>query len=256
MLSAPFRCLPALLFAALLQLSMPAAVLAAPLLLIDQGHEQRFVIEKDGPLHLSSFAAILQEEGFTVKAGSGRFSADSLRGVDVLVISGAFAPLDSAETEAVAAFIASGGRVAVMLHIAAPVADLIHRLDVDFTNYVLFEQENIIAQDQRNFQVKKLTPHPLFAALPHFSLYGGWALVNMGKSAQVIAATSPRSWVDLDRDGKLSQGDAVQSFGVVVAGTSGAGRYVLFGDDAIFQNKFLDEQNRKLAHNLARWLLP
>lgn len=28
----------------------------------------------------------------------------------------------------------------------------------------------------------------------------------------------------------------------------------LFGDDAIFQNRFLDEQNRLLAKNLARRL--
>jgi hypothetical protein len=58
----------------------------------------------------------------------------------------------------------------------------------------------------------------------------------------------------MDGDMKLSKGDIVQSFGVVVQGTHGAGRFVVFGDDAIFQNKFLDASNKQLARNLARWL--
>lgn len=41
---------------------------------------------------------------------------------------------------------------------------------------------------------------------------------------------------------------------MVVAGSYGKGRFAVFGDDAIFQNRFLDADNRKLAANLARWL--
>jgi hypothetical protein len=41
---------------------------------------------------------------------------------------------------------------------------------------------------------------------------------------------------------------------VVVTGELGAGRFIIFGDDAVFQNRFLDRQNRQLAKNLARWL--
>jgi hypothetical protein len=79
-------------------------------------------------------------------------------------------------------------------------------------------------------------------------------LTNSAPSTRIIASTSPRSWVDLNGDGRLSKGDVMQSFGVVAAGELGAGRYVVFGDDAIFQNKFLDEQNGQLAKNLSRWL--
>jgi len=227
---------------------------AAPVLLVDQGHEQRFVVEKDGPLHLSQFAGVLKEEGFNVRVGSAPLSAESLAGVDALVISGPFASLQGKETEAVLEFLAHGGRLALMLHIPSPLAELIHRLDTDFTNYVLAEQENIIDNDTRNFQVKNLVGHPLFASLDRFSLYGGWALMNTGEKARIIASTSDRGWVDLDGDRKLTRGDAVQAFGVVVEGASGAGRFLIFGDDAIFQNKFLDVQNRQLARNLAQWL--
>jgi len=226
---------------------------AAPVLLIDQGHDQRFVVEKDGPLHLSGFAALLKEEGFDVKVNTAPITAESLAGVNALVISGPFGKLQAGETDAVMAFLARGGRLALMLHIPSPLADLVHRLDTDFTNYVLSEQENVIDGDQRNFKVKNLVTHPLFGSMESFSLYGGWALMNTGARAGIIASTSDKGWVDLDGDRKLTKGDVVQAFGVIVEGASGAGRFLIFGDDAIFQNKFLDEQNRLLARNLARW---
>jgi len=46
----------------------------------------------------------------------------------------------------------------------------------------------------------------------------------------------------------------MQPFGVVVVGHLGQGRYVVFGDDALFQNRFFDESNRRLAINLVNWL--
>ncbi len=238
----------------MLMLAAVKPVAAAPLLLFDQGHGQRFVVGKDGPLHLSRFAAILREEGFEVRVNESPLGAESLSGVDALVISGPFAGLKNEERETILDFLSKGGRVAIMLHIPAPLADLIHGLETDFTNYVLSEQENVIDGDPRNFRVKSLAGHPLFSSLGHFSLFGGWALMNTGKDARVIASTSEKGWVDLDGDKKLTRGDAVQPFGVVVEGSRGAGRFVIFGDDAIFQNKFLDEQNSQLARNLARWL--
>jgi len=58
----------------------------------------------------------------------------------------------------------------------------------------------------------------------------------------------------MDPAGKTSGSDAVQAFGVLVAGSRGKGRFAVFGADAIFQNRFLDESNRQLAGNLAAWL--
>ncbi len=253
-MSAVTRAFVPLVCAVLLLVAGRSSAGAAPVLLVDQGHDQRFVVEKDGPLHLSGFAGLLKEEGFDVRVGTAPLTADALAGVNALVISGPFAALQPGETDAVMAFLARGGRLSIMLHIPSPVADLVHRLDTDFTNYVLSEQENVIEGDQRNFRVKNLASHPLFNSLDGFSLYGGWALTNTGDHAAIIASTSDRGWVDLDGDRKLSRGDAVQAFGVAVEGTSGAGRFVIFGDDAIFQNKFLDDRNRQLARNLARWL--
>jgi len=230
-----------------------ASAIAAPLVLIDESHDQRFVIEREEPLQLSAFAAIHKAEGIAVKSSTEVFTDDLLKGVDAVVISGPFKTIEPEEVDALLRFLERGGRLAVMLHIGSPFSDLLHRLEVDFTNYVLSEQENIIDNDPRNFQVKTLEPILLFSGMDYFSLYGGWALMNTAPSARIIALTSPQAWVDLNGDKKLSKGDVVQSFGVIVAGKYGAGRFVVFGDDAIFQNKFLDESNRQLAINLARW---
>ncbi len=240
-----------LLFAVM---SVTSQAEAAPVVLVDQSHDQRFVVEKDEPLHLSGFAAIMKAEGFTVRTGAEPLTDESLKGADVLVISGPFKEIEPNEVDAVSRFLERGGRLAVMLHIGTPFTGLFRRIEVDFTNFVLGEQENIIAGDPKNFQVKKLADHPLLSGLQQFSLYGGWALKNTADNSRIIASTSPRAWIDFNGDGRLSRGDVMQEFGVAVAGNLGSGRFVVFGDDAIFQNKFLDDSNKKLAKNLARWL--
>lgn len=242
------------LYGLFLFLSLAAGkALAEPLILIDQSHDQRFVIEKEEPLQLSSFAAILKEEGYVVRSSAAPFTDELLAGVDAVVISGPFTPIEPLEAAALRRFLERGGRLALMLHIGSPFTELLHTLEVDFTNFVVGEQENIIENDPKNFQVKDLATHPLFGGIDHFSLYGGWALMNTAPSARIIARTSPNGWVDFNGDMKLSNGDVVQAFGVVACGEVGAGRFVVFGDDAIFQNKFLDASNRQLARNLARW---
>ena len=77
------------------------------------------------------------------------------------------------------------------------------------------------------------------------------------KPKEIIAATSDDAWLDLDRDRQRSQKtEPAQRFAVAVSAHEGEGKYVVFGDDAIFQNRFLQGENHKLARNLARWFLP
>ena len=54
---------------------------------------------------------------------------------------------------------------------------------------------------------------------------------------------------------QLGATDAVQAFTVVAAGELGQGAFIVFADDAIFQNRFLTGDNVTLARNLAGWLL-
>jgi len=247
----PFRALLALLFVCLL----PAAAHAAPpVVLFDEGHGQMFFIGQEGPLQLSGFAALFRQAGCEVRTSRAPLNDATLAGVTALVSSGPFAPFTAEEGAAVGRFLERGGRLAVLLHIGPPVAGLLGQLGVSHSNGVLREQEGVLHDQPLDFWVNDLEPHPLFAGIERFALFGGWALVNDGEGVRVIARTGPGAWVDLNRNETRDAADPVQAFGVAVAGERGKGAFVVFGDDAIFQNRYLEEFNGPLGRNLVRWL--
>lgn len=237
-------------------LMVPAAGLAAPVVLFDQGHAQPFHAQGSGPYDLAGLAGSFAAAGYEIRVATAPLDNGALAGVAALVISGAFQPLTAGELLELQRFLAAGGGVAVMLHVAPPVAGLLGALHVEYANGIVHERHNVIDDSPQQFRVRALANHPLTAGLADFTLYGGWALRGAAPAVETLAWTSPQAWVDLDRDRQPSPGDPVGAFGVMVAGSIGAGRFVVFGDDAIFQNRFLDESNRRLAANLAEWLRP
>ena len=226
---------------------------AAQKVLFDNGHGERFRIGETGPLQLSGLADSFRRAGLEVAVVDGPLTDASLSGASALVMSGAFAPMLPSEVDAVARFLEKGGKLAVMLHIAPPLDPILARLQVTYTNGVLLERENLIENDPIRFRVTRLQEHPVFKGIKDFSADGVWGLINLAPNARVIASTGPQAWIDLHRDGKQSK-DETGSFGVVVAGELGKGSFLVFGDDAIFQNKFLEGNNLILAANLAQWL--
>ena len=229
------------------------ADVSLPRVVFDQGHNQQFLIGEKGDLQLSNLADRIRSKGAAVAEINDPLNDDALKGVTALVISGPFQSLKSEEIDAVARFVKRGGRLAAMLHIGPPLAGLLDRLDIDHSNSVLHERNNVIDKDI-NFRVKGLGDHVIFTGMNQFSVYGSWAL-KAGKEGTPIAHTSADAWVDLDGNKALTEVDAVGAFDVVIAGSLGSGSYLVFADDAIFQNRFLDENNSKLAANLAGWLL-
>lgn len=239
----------------LLLLCSPLAARAAgPTVLFDQGHGQLFRVDQDGPLQLSALAELFRKAGWQVRVAGTPLSDESLAGVDALVSSGPFAPFAQAEVEAVGRYLERGGRFALMLHIAPPAASLLGRLGVSHANGVVRERQNVLHDQPLDFWVTRLEPHPLFSGVERFGLFGGWPLMNDSDSVRLIAFTSPQAWVDLDRNGQPDASDPAQSFAVAAAGTLGRGRFVVFGDDAIFQNRYLEEYNGALGRSLVRWL--
>ncbi|RII28706.1 MAG: DUF4350 domain-containing protein [Geobacter sp.] len=241
---------------ALFMLLSAAVCLAGekPVVLFDEGHGQRFVIGENGPLHLAGLAERFRTAGFEVQKCDGPLADGMLETADVLVLSGPFTPYTADEVTAIGRFLQRGGRLAAMIHVAPPLANLLHRIGVDFSNGVIREQESVIGNEPLNFRITRLAGDSPMAGLSGFSVYGCWALTNIDSRAAIIASTGDKAFVDLGKgaDGKPAR--AVQSFGVAVAGNLGQGRYVVFGDDAIFQNRYLDVDNRHLADNLVQWL--
>ncbi|HJV34057.1 DUF4350 domain-containing protein [Geomonas sp.] len=226
---------------------------AAETVLFDNGHGERFTISNPGPLQLTGLADIVRETGAKIAPLNQPISDASLAGVDGLVISGAFKPLQADEIEALLRFMDRGGKVAVMLHIAPPLTSLLDRLGVEYTNGVIRETENVIGNNPLDFRSTRIGSHPVMKGVTEFSLYGVWGIRNADAGSRVVAATSPKAWIDLQGDNK-QKAENTASFGVAVAGEVGKGGFLIFGDDAIFQNKFLDQSNKKLAANLAAWL--
>lgn len=226
-----------------------------PVVLFDQGHGQAFVIEESGDLQLSGLAGLFREAGFEVKAGRQAINAELLSGVDCLIISGPFRPFTIEEAGTIMNFIEHGGYVSVMIHIAPTVMNLLKEFRVMASNGPINEVENVIGGEGKDFKVSRLEPHPLTKGLSRFSAYGVWGLKPETGGAKIIAKTSPKAWVDLNRDGKFSTGDAAGEFGVIIAGSLGKGEFAIFGDDAIFQNRFLKDDNLLLGKNLVNWML-
>jgi len=244
------------LCAALISLSLADVQAEAkkPAVIFDQGHGQKFVVEKEGELQLSKLAGLFREKGYGVKVNAGQMNDATLKTVDALIISGAFQPLSPEEINAVIRFIERGGKLCIMLHIPQPLTGLMGKLKVYASNGVIQEEENTIHNAPKDFFITNMEKHAITKGLKKIGVHGAWALMSESKTAQIIARTGPKAWVDLNRDGKFNKPDARQSFGVVIAGTLGKGSFAIFGDDAIFQNKFLDQENMTLGKNLADWM--
>lgn len=245
---------PAALLAALLLGGCAAAQPAAKrVILFDEGHGQMFLAGRDGALDLSELAGLFRSAGFEVRVGRSRLDDGALKGVDAVVSSGPFTPFSPDEVDALDRFLKEGGRLSLMLHIGPPAAGLLERLEVLHSNGVIRERDNILHDQPLDFWVTRLEPHPVFDDVERFGLFGGWALLAED-GTRIIARTGERAWVDLNRNEAFDETDAAGSFGVAAAGERGAGRFIVFGDDAIFQNRYLVEYNRRLAENLVRWL--
>jgi hypothetical protein len=222
--------------------------------MFDQGHGQKFLVEKEGDLQLSKLSALFKNEGYIVKTGTGPITDETLKGIKVLVISGAFAPVSPAEIDAIIRFLDAGGRLCIMLHIPQPVTGVMSRLQIFASNGVILEKKHLIKNEPKDFFLVNMEQHPVTKGIQKIGVHGAWALISDSNQGKIIARTSPQAWIDLNRDGKFNSTDAKQSFGVIIAGTYGKGKYVLFGDDAIFQNIFLEKENMALGKNLVKWL--
>lgn len=253
-------CLQRLSLTALFLITMTCTATAAnksPVVLFDEAHGEQFLPQQEAPLALTELGKIFTAQGFTIRSAKEPLTPVILAEVDAVVISGPFAPLAPEEIDALYAFVEKGGRLSIMLHVAPIISNLLARFDVVHANGVIREEAPAqIEGDALNFHVARMGKEPLFAGIDHFAVYGCWALASEGKFARIAASSGDKSWVDLNKDRRYSEQDVMQSFGIIALGAVGKGNFVIFGDDAIFQNRFLTGANRQLAENLVQRLKP
>lgn len=242
------------LLAACLFFFLAAAPGSAAEVLFDQGHGQRFLIEGEGALDLGGLARVFREQKARVRSTTASLSVQTLKGADILIIAGPFAPLAAPEIAAVEEFLRQGGKLVIMAHVARPLGSLLERLGVAISILPVQEGEHLVAGRPTDFRIEDLTSHPLLQGMSSFRVYGAWALLGRGETVQELARTSERAWLDLDQDGQPGGRDPVRAFPLLVSGRLDRGTFVVFGDDALFQNRYLTEENLQLAKNLAAWL--
>ena len=143
----------------LLSLAVVQAEAKKRTVIFDQGHGQKFVIEKEGDLQLSRLSGLLKEEGYDVKVNAGQMNDAALNTADVLLISGAFQPFSPEEINAIIRFLEQGGKLCVMLHIPQPLTGLMNRLKVYASNGVIQEQENTINNAPKEFFITNMEKH-------------------------------------------------------------------------------------------------
>ncbi len=223
--------------------------------LFDAAHGQRFLPDTKGPLQLSALNRRFKQSGIDLIVDRQPITAKVLSNHKALILSGPFIPFTESEIQSIVEFVRRGGRLSIMLHIGSPAKPLLKRFGILVSNGVIQEQSNTIDENSRNFYTSSLQPHPLTHGLKRFALYGVWALKSAMGFGQAIAQTSKGAWVDMNRDKRMSKGDIQKSFDIVMEGGLDRGRFVVFGDDALFQNQFLHGENAELADNLAQWLL-
>lgn len=226
----------------------------AAVVVFDQGHGQQFFIEGQSTLDLNNLAQLFRDSGYQVISTSAPLDTQ-LQNADVYVISGAFKDFDTYESKVLFDFINQGGNVAIMLHVGPLNGRLLERLGVMVSNGIVHDPGAALDDSGQQFMVGNLPHHPIFHGLDNFNMYGAWALKNKTEEHQLIASTTESSWVDVTRS-KQSKNNPSGSFGVVLSGTIGQGKLIVFGDDAMFQNRFLTGNNLKLAYNLINWLTP
>lgn len=239
--------------AVLMFISLP---LSAATLLFDQGHGQRFVIEERGELDLSELANTARLAGFSeVRASRAALDWQTLNRVGALIISGGFDPYSDEEINAIDQFLLRGGRLAIMLHVGPLNGRLLNILGINVSNGIVREPLGQLGEKSSDFTVTNIVDHPLTRGVKRFQLYGAWALNNWGTNTQILASSSPQAWIDLDRNQRRTGNEPMQQWGVIATGQRGLGAFVIYGDDTLFQNKFLHGNNRRLAQNLMQWLL-
>lgn len=231
-----------------------AALAAERVVLFDQGHGQRFLIDGAAPLGLSSLAAEVRAQGLTPEPLTGWITPAALQEAVALVVSGPFQPIQEAEEAAIVEFVGKGGHLCVMLHIAEPARPLLQRLGVSATVAPVREQVNLLGDNPLAFRVTNLAEHPVTAGVKSFNVNGCWGLTTHSPASRVLAWSSPQAWSDMDHDGKMGPDEPPATLGVMVGGALGKGAFLVVGDDAVFQNQYLTDGNLALAKNLARWL--
>lgn len=225
---------------------------------IDQAHGELFSPQLSRPLDYSHLARLFKKAGSTIRLQEQSVTPEALAGVRLFVVSGAFKEFTSFEIKTITDYVRGGGSLLVLLHVSAPLARLTEQLSIIVSNVVIAERDTTlqINGEPLNFRVRRFQPHPIFSGVHRVAVYGSWGLLAEGHSARTLALTSEKAYADLNKNHRWDPGDPIRSFGIVASVEAQKGKMLVIGDDALFNNMFItEEDNERFATNIIQWLM-
>jgi hypothetical protein len=262
------------LFLSILTVSTVAAAQDNPKILFDETgpYGKYFTIYSIGPLGASSYANLLENNGFDVsKITDAPITSDKLKGVNVLIIMAPARNYTDDEIKSIDDFVRNGGGIFLLgdnwgqedggsdyafnrLAQSFGISYANNSLVLDPNNYFILTE---------NPKITNITSSPITANVPEFYYILGTYIQNTGGS-NVTAYTSSDSWADI---GNISsQGYTTSNeqkdvneisgpFPVVSSMNYGSGKAVFMGSVRSFSNIYIYRNNGwKIGLNAVNWL--
>jgi len=243
-----------LLLAACLAAACQRPPLAPPVALFDLGHGEGPIAGGPESPGYSLLAGLFRAEGFQVEGTDRPLDHAVLKNRAAVLLCGPTRPFLPAEIQALARYVNDGGQLVLLLADRSPSPALVASLGAA-VSHAQVQPESAAAPESESgpLVVSSLPPHPLTRSVARLVFTRAWAL-DTPLAANIIAASDPLAWIDLNRNGILDSGDARQSFALLVTSQIGHGHSVLSGDETIFENRGMTDGNQRMAANLAGWL--
>ncbi|MTK64179.1 MAG: protein kinase, partial [Methanobacterium sp.] len=236
-------------------------------------YEQKdFTIYNLGPIGESSFAALLEANGFTVKRTTQTpLTYDELKNYQVLVLMAPARNYTDTEISAIQEYVRNGGGL-LLVGNGWNTEDggqdyafnkIAESFGVDYKSTILVGDSQQYFASQTKAKITNLTQNPLTSNLNYFYYFQGTYMQNTGNTT-VLAYSSPTSYADkgfLTSDGYSMTNEIKDAnetsgpFPVFSTMTYGNGKIVFFGSVGDFMNSWLYRSNGWIIGlNSLNWL--
>lgn len=250
-------------------------VSAATSVLFDETgpYEQKdFTIYNLGPVGESSFAALLQANGFTVNRTTQKpLTQNELKNYDVLILMAPARNYTDTEIATIQEFVRNGGGL-LLVGNGWNTEDggqdyafnkIAESFGVDYRSTIQVGDSQQYFASQTKAKITNLTQNPLTSNLNYFYYFQGTYMQNAGNST-ILAYSSPTSYADkgfLTSDGYSMTNELKDTnetsgpFPVFSTMTYGNGKVVFFGSVGDFMNSWLYRSNGWIIGlNSLNWL--
>jgi hypothetical protein len=220
-----------------------------PIVLFDLAHSEIFGPANTTDVGQSAAVARMRKAGIRVVATHTPFTAEMLKGVSGVIVSGNMSPLSDSEIAALRQFVDRGGVLLLTVHIAPTSVSLAARFGFGLSPNVL-TSEAPVGGDPKNFVCTSIEKDSLTKNITAVKVMGAWAIAAQAPS-RIIVGTGDNTWLDTNNDKQLTVDDIKGRFGVVGVRQHGKGTFIISGDDAVFANIALaSKDNMQLFDNV------